>query len=83
MSYLVLEAKTKKEEVIIKQFADLMKFEYKKVGLPTKGKGVSSTKEKYRKGLLNSLYEIEHQVAGKAKLQTAKDYIKEMRTATK
>ena len=50
MSYLVLEAKTKKEEAIIKQFADLMKFDYRKIQLSTYIKDITESRKQIKMG---------------------------------
>ena len=43
----------------------------------------SMVKEKYKKGLLKSLKEVDTDIKSKVKLQSANDFIKEMRAAAK
>lgn len=59
MSYLVLKLKTKKEENVIRQIADLLKVDYKKITLEEYIRNIAESRKQIKSGKKISLKALE------------------------
>ena len=60
MSYLVLKANSKKEENIIKQFAELLKLDYKEISLKEYVQQITESRKQIKAGKKISLRDLEN-----------------------
>lgn len=60
MSYLVLKPKTKKEESILKQIAELLKVDYKEISLEAYIRDIAESRRQIKSGKKISLKDLEN-----------------------
>jgi hypothetical protein len=60
MSYLVLKPKTKKEESILKQIAELLKVDYKEISIETYIRDIAESRRQIKSGKKISLKDLEN-----------------------